>query len=111
MRLKARLVILSRCESGLGKLYLGVGLLVLRRAFLMAGAESVVVSFWSIDDSTADFMEMFYSYIGSGQPIESALRNSKLRYLKKTTTLGPQQVSLSHPFFWAPFSFSANTIR
>jgi CHAT domain-containing protein len=111
MRLNARLVTLSSCESGLGKLYKGEGLLGLRRAFLMAGAESVVVSFWSIDDSTANFMEMFYGNISKGQPIEEALRASKLQYLKRSVRIGSQEMSLSHPFFWAPFALSSTTIR
>jgi CHAT domain-containing protein len=111
MRLNARLVTLSSCESGLGKLYKGEGLLGLRRAFLLAGAESVVVSFWSVEDSTADFMEIFYTNIAQGQPIEEALRYSKLQYLKKTITAGAQEISLSHPFFWGPFGVSSTTIR
>ena len=110
-RLSARLVTLSSCETALGKLYKGEGLLGLRRAFLMAGAESVVVSFWSIDDSTAGFMEIFYGNIGRGQPVAEALRNSKLQYLKKTMPAGSQQISLSHPFFWAPFALSSTSIR
>jgi CHAT domain-containing protein len=110
-RLTARLVTLSSCETISGKLYKGEGLLGLRRAFLMAGAESVVVSFWSIDDSTADFMEIFYANIAKGQPITDSLRNSKLEYLKRTITAGNQRISLSHPFFWAPFALSSTAIH
>jgi CHAT domain-containing protein len=83
MQLSARLVTLSSCETALGKLYKGEGLMDLRRAFLAAGAESVVVSLWSIDDSTVGFMEIFYNNISKGQPIDDALRTSKLLYLKK----------------------------
>jgi CHAT domain-containing protein/tetratricopeptide (TPR) repeat protein len=110
-RLNARLVTLSSCETGLGKLYKGEGLLGLRRAFLVAGAESVVVSFWSIDDSTADFMEIFYGNMSRGQSIANALRNSKLQYLKKTMSAGRQQISLSHPFFWAAFALTSTSIQ
>jgi CHAT domain-containing protein len=108
--LNARLVTLSSCETISGKVYKGEGLLGLRRAFHLAGAESVVVSFWSIDDSTADFMEIFYGNIAAGQRIADALRNSKLQYLKKTMPAGPQ-ISLSHPFFWAPFAVSSTAVH
>jgi CHAT domain-containing protein len=111
MHLNARLVTLSACETALGRLYKGEGLLGLRRAFLMAGAEAVVVSFWSIDDSTADFMESFYTNISRGQPVPDALRNTKLRYLKRTMAAGPLQISLSHPFFWAAFAVNSTRVK
>jgi CHAT domain-containing protein/Tfp pilus assembly protein PilF len=102
--LRSRLVTLSGCETALGKLKRGEGMLGLQRAFLQAGAESVVVSLWSIEDSTADFMEGFYRNIRRDQSIAAALRNAKQQYLKGTVALGGgQRISSSHPFFWAPF--------
>ncbi len=62
--LNARLVTLSGCETALGKMVRGEGLLGLRRAFLQAGARSVLVSLWSVEDSSADFMEEFYKNLG-----------------------------------------------
>jgi len=110
-RLHSHLVTLSGCETALGKLKKGEGMLGLQRAFLQAGAESVVVSLWSIEDSTADFMEAFYRNIRDGQSLSVALRNAKLRYLEGTLSVGGgQQVSLSHPFFWAPFVLTTTSL-
>lgn len=103
-RLNSRLVTLSGCETALGQLKKGEGMLGLQRAFLQAGTESVVVSLWSVEDSTADFMEAFYGNIRKNQNFSSALRNAKLQYLDGAITLrGGLRLSSSHPFFWAPF--------
>jgi CHAT domain-containing protein len=111
-RLHSRVVTLSGCETALGKLQRGEGLLGLQQAFLMAGAEAVVVSLWSIEDSTAVFMEDFYRGIRGGQSFSSALRSAKLGYLGKTLAFGNnQQVSLSHPFFWAPFVLTSTALQ
>jgi len=110
-RLRSRLVTLSGCETALGKLKRGEGMLGLQRAFLQAGAESVVVSLWSVEDSTADFMESFYRNIGKDQSLAVALRSAKEHYLKGTLALGGQRLSSSHPFFWAPFVLTTSTTR
>ena len=110
-RLQSHLVTLSGCETALGKLKRGEGMLGLQRAFLQAGAESVVVSLWSVEDSTADFMEAFYRNIRDGQSLSVALRNAKLKYLERTLALGGgQHFSLSHPFFWAPFVLTTTAL-
>jgi CHAT domain-containing protein len=111
-RLHSRLVTLSGCETALGKLRKGEGMLGLQRAFLQAGAESVVVSLWSVEDSTADFMEGFYRNIRNSQELPVALRNAKLQYLEGTLDVGTgQRVSLSHPFFWAPFVLTTTSLE
>jgi CHAT domain-containing protein len=109
--LHSRLVTLSGCETALGKLKKGEGMLGLQRAFLQAGAQSVVVSLWSVEDSTATFMEAFYRNIRNGQNLAAALRNAKLRYLEETVDVAGQRVSLSHPFFWAPFVLTTTSLR
>lgn len=111
-RLHSRLVTLSGCETALGKLKRGEGMLSLQRAFLQAGAESVVVTLWSVEDSTADFMEAFYRNIRNGQRLPVALRNAKLQYLEETLALGNgKRLSLSHPFFWAPFVLTTTSLQ
>ncbi len=111
-RLQSHLVTLSGCETALGKLQRGEGMLGLQRAFLQAGAESVVVSLWSVEDSTAHFMEAFYRNIRNGQSLAVALRNAKLQYLQGTLALGSgQRLSLSHPFFWAPFVLTTTMLE
>jgi CHAT domain-containing protein len=111
-RLRSRLVTLSGCETALGKLKRGEGMLGLQRAFLQAGAEAVVVSLWSVEDSTADFMEGFYKNIRREQDLALALRNAKQQYLKGTIDLGGgQRISSSHPFFWAPFVLTTTRMQ
>lgn len=97
--LSADLVTLSACETGLGKLSRGEGFIGLTRAFLYAGARSVLVSMWSVDESTALLMQHFYKNLKNGKPKTEALRQAKLTLLK-TSEHG---MSFSHPFLWAPF--------
>lgn len=95
--LHADLVVLSACETGLGKMVRGEGVLGLPRAFFYAGASSIVVSLWSVSDhSTADLMSAFYQrMISRGDAPAEALRRAK-EELRKTDTF-------AHPFYWAPF--------
>jgi len=111
-RLNCRLVTLSSCETALGKLLKGEGIISLARAFLLAGSKSIVVSLWSIEDSTIDFMGAFYENLSKNQPLPVALRNAKLHCLEKTVTIGSSyKLSLSHPFFWAPFVLTSTSIE
>ena len=108
MSLNARLVTLSGCDSGLGKLYKGEGLLSLRRAFLAGWAQSVVVSLWPIEDSVPpSLMGDFYTNIRNGEDLPDALVQAKLQHLKRTTRLNGTEISLSHPFFWATFTLAS----
>ena len=71
LRLKAKLAVLSACQTGLGQTHEG-GLLGLFRAFQVAGVPDVVVSLWNVDDrSTAYFMVHFYDYLRSHDPAEA----------------------------------------
>jgi CHAT domain-containing protein len=97
LRLHAELVTLSACETGLGRLERGEGVLGLTRAFLAAGARSVVVSLWRVNDrSTALLMEGFYrALLQRGLPREEALAESKRALLAAAET--------HSPYYWAPF--------
>jgi len=96
LQLRADLVVLSACQSGLGKEVSGEGLIGMTRAFLYAGAASVVVSLWQVDDvSTADLMVGFYSQLKAGLDRSEALRQAKLEMIDRSR--------YSHPYFWAPF--------
>ncbi len=96
LQLRADLVVLSACQSGLGKEVSGEGLIGMTRAFLYAGASSVVVSLWQVDDvSTADLMVGFYSHLKAGLDRSEALRQAKLELIDRSR--------YSHPYFWAPF--------
>ena len=109
--LNARLVVLSGCETGLGRLYRADGLVGLKRAFLVAGARSIVASLWSIEDATVDFMSDLYARLAAGESLSRALRETKLAYLEKTRPLGSAQFSLSHPFFWASMTLTLGADR
>ena len=94
LKLKADLVVLSACETGLGKEIKGEGLMSLTRAFMYAGAPSVVVSLWNVNDETAaDLMIRFYRHLQSGKTKSEALRQAQLETIRDN----------GFPFFWAPF--------
>lgn len=103
-RIPSDLVVLSACETGLGKVFSGEGLIGLARAFFYAGAASVCPTLWPVDDqSTADLMESFYSYLlnrrnetSSSIDKSEALRQAQLDLIKRAG-------ELSHPYFWAAF--------
>jgi CHAT domain-containing protein len=82
-RLNADVVVLSACETGSGKLQGQEGVMNLARAFLTAGARSVVASLWDVDDrSTATLMESFYEHLKAGLTVEEALRQAQLDFIK-----------------------------
>ena len=106
LKLNADLVVLSACETGLGKLRYGEGIIGLTRAFIYAGASSAVVSLWKVEDqSTSLLMEKFYQWLKKGANKAEALRQAKLEILNskiELKALGDVQ-SLASPFYWAPF--------
>jgi CHAT domain-containing protein len=98
LKLGAPLVMLSACETGLGKEKRGEGVMGLTRAFIYAGAPTVGVSLWSVaDKSTADLMTDFYRRLlaASDTPSSSALRAAQLAMISGK--------KYSAPFYWAPF--------
>lgn len=92
----AELVVLSACQTGLGRLT-GDGMIGLSRSFLAAGARTVVVSLWSVsDEATEALMRAFYrAYLVDGVPKAAALRQAMLSL--------QQDPEFSSPAFWAPF--------
>jgi CHAT domain-containing protein len=91
------LVVLSACQTGRGRLLSGEGVVGLTRAFLYAGARSVVVSLWSVSDiSTGHLMKSFYQRLAGNFGNAAALRLAKLQMLQ-----GPAETR--HPYYWAPF--------
>jgi CHAT domain-containing protein len=91
------LVVLSACQTGRGQLLSGEGIVGLSRAFLYAGARSVVVSLWSVSDiSTGRLMKTFYQHLAGNLSNSAALRLAKLQMLQSGT-------ETRHPYYWAPF--------
>jgi CHAT domain-containing protein len=101
--LQANLVVLSGCETALGAEDSGQGLVGLVAAFEQAGARSVLATLWSVDEATADVMAGFYRAMADGSSTSAALRQAKLQLLQQRVRMGKAEVSLAHPFFWAPF--------
>ena len=96
--LKADLVMLSACETGLGKEEKGEGVMSLARAFAQAGAACIVSSLWSVNDaSTSRLLNYFYDNLGKGHRSALALQEAKLAYLSDPGVGSAAQT----PYFWA----------
>ncbi|MEP7039088.1 MAG: CHAT domain-containing protein, partial [Acidobacteriota bacterium] len=97
MKLPAELVVLSACQTGLGKEVRGEGLIGLTRGFMYAGARRVVVSLWSVNDkATADLMETFYRrMLKEGERPAAALRAAQIEMWK--------QKAWQSPYYWSAF--------
>jgi CHAT domain-containing protein/Tfp pilus assembly protein PilF len=102
LRLRADLVTLSACETGLGRLVRGEGIDGLSRAFFYAGASSVLLSLWAINDQASfQLLERFYVHLRSGKSIMVALRKAKLEMIDSRV--------LDHPYYWAGFIAKGET--
>jgi CHAT domain-containing protein len=92
----AMMVVLSSCNTGVGKLVSGEGILSLARGFLYAGSRSVVMSMWAVEDNSASqVVGSFYKNMRSGQTKSTALRSARLKFLRTASQGG------SHPYFWS----------
>ncbi|MBK8702641.1 MAG: CHAT domain-containing protein [Saprospiraceae bacterium] len=98
LALNADLVILSACETAVGELQKGEGIINLSRAFASAGAKSIVTSLWVVNDAASEkLMGYFHEQLRAGKPKDEAMQQAKLRYMQQ------QPGEKSHPFFWAGF--------
>jgi CHAT domain-containing protein/tetratricopeptide (TPR) repeat protein len=92
--LATELVVLSACQTGLGEVHSGEGVYGLRRAFVLAGANTLVMSLWKVpDEQTRELMEDFYRRLLRGTPRAEALRKAQLAMKKKHPD----------PFYWGAF--------
>jgi CHAT domain-containing protein/tetratricopeptide (TPR) repeat protein len=95
-----QLVVLSACDTGKGGVKLGQGVYGLRRAFTVAGAETVVTSLWRVnDDTTQELMKDYYQQLLSGQGRAHALREA----------MEVVRAHHPHPYYWAPFIVVGNS--
>jgi CHAT domain-containing protein/tetratricopeptide (TPR) repeat protein len=107
LRLKASLATLSACQTGRNVVGGGDELLGLMRSFLSAGAASLVLTCWAVEDrSTAQLMETFYQKLAHGWTKGQALRCAQLQFLRRRG--GQEGADYSHPYFWAPFFLVGN---
>jgi len=92
--LDTELVVLSACETGLGEVRTGEGVFGLQRAFILAGAKTLVMSLWSIpDEATRELMEDFYRRLLAGEPRADALHAAQQALRRK----------YPEPYFWGAF--------
>ncbi|MEM7660255.1 MAG: CHAT domain-containing protein, partial [Bacteroidota bacterium] len=99
MQIPADLVVLSACETGIGELKSGEGLLSLGRAFSQAGAKSLLTTLWQVNDATTEqVMKRFYAALSEGKSKATALHLAKMEQLSLNDPI------LSHPYFWAGYS-------
>lgn len=88
------LVVLSACDTGRGDTLVGEGVFGLRRAFVISGADTLVMSLWKVPDKqTKELMISFYNQLLSGTDRVEALRNAQLEVRKNNP----------HPYFWGAF--------
>src|SRR5262249_12686276 len=91
-----KLVTLSACDTGVGEVKNGEGVYGLRRAFFLAGTESLVMSLWPVSDiAPREMMTSYYAGLRKGLGRGEALRQAELAMLKRPTR--------RHPFYWASF--------
>ena len=96
-----KLVVLSGSKTGLGDISVGEGIYGLRRAFVIAGAESQLISLWNVSDqATKDLMVAYYGRLIKGEGRSEALRQIQLEMLKSE--------NYQHPFYWASFIISGD---
>lgn len=96
LQLNADLVVLSACETAVGELQRGEGIISLARAFAYAGAKSIVTTLWPADDlATKDLMLQFHRSLFQGDAKDLALQKAKKKLMESSQT--------AHPFFWAGF--------
>ena len=98
LNMNPKMAVLSACNTGFGSLASGEGVMSLARAFTYAGAESVVMSHWRVDDqASSTIMQSFYKYLAAGKQKDEALRLAKLDYLETAPA------TAQHPFHWNNF--------
>lgn len=98
LNLNADLVVLSACETGIGELQKGEGIVSLASGFSYAGAKSILTTLWSVNDAqTKDIMTRFYENLANGYPKDEAIYQAKLDYLAESRN------DKAHPFYWGAY--------
>ena len=102
LNLKFDLVVLSACETGIGKLYKGEGAMSIARGFQYAGVKNLLFSLWQINDlSTSQIMQSFYKNYNSNQSAFIANHNSKIEYLENKSISNVKK----SPYYWSAFVY------
>ena len=103
LKLNSDLVVLSSCRSGLGLIDEAEGVIGMQKSFFEAGAKSVVVSLWDVNDKyTSLFMQSFYKYISEGFDKSEALRKAKVFFKENYS---------ANPYYWSAFVLSGDASK
>ena len=95
LSLNAEMVVLSACETGIGQLQRGEGVVSLARAFSYAGAKSIITTLWEVTDEKSKLLMIdFYKNLVRGRSKDESLWRAKRRFMKKVS---------SDPFYWSGF--------
>lgn len=98
LRLNARMAVLSACNSGVGQIHKGEGMMSLARGFYYAGCPSVVMTLWPVEDQISSILiKSFYQNLSEGKDKLESLQAAKLKFLESADPLR------SHPYFWASY--------
>lgn len=98
----AQMVVLSACNTGIGAMQYGEGLMSLSKALVYSGVQSSVYSLWEVPDKeTSILMILFYKNLKKGQDKDKALSNAKNQFVKENP-------SKAHPYYWAGFIINGN---
>lgn len=102
MKLNSELAVLSACNTGVGQLHRGEGIMSFSRAFSYAGVPSAVISLWKVPDiATSKIMVYFYKYLKAGEAKDRALQLAKLDFVRDNP-------AMTHPYYWSGFILTGN---
>ncbi len=106
LKLNAEMVVLSACETSLGKLSKGEGIISLARGFAFSGCQSMITTLWPVNHSaTAQIMEAFYQNLNNGSDKSKSLFDAKLSYIASDAT----DQNSAHPYYWSAYELVGNT--
>jgi len=98
--LHSNLVVLSACRTALGKVINGEGIIGMQKVFTEAGAQNIISTLWDINDKySSKFMKIFYSNLSRNNNPASALRQTKIEFIKNVSP---------NPYYWAAFVLTGN---
>ena len=104
LKLSVKLTVIASCQTGKVDINAGDDITGISQSFFIAGSQSIIASFWSIDDkATSILMKNFYQSLRSDMTIKDALRSAKLKFIKS-----PVPIEYHHPFYWSAFSLLGN---
>lgn len=102
LKIKPDLVVLSACETGIGKLYKAEGAMSVARGFQFSGAQNLLFSLWKVNDyTTSVLMEKFYANLKNGQSYLEASHDAKLGFLSDESVPNAKK----SPYYWAAFVY------